>query len=131
MEESPEIKTLILDWYRRIEAGEMVEAAKEMLSVEQGFLAIGTDPEEWMDNRQALIQAYTETAQLGPPEIDVRSIEAYREGSVAWATDVVVMRRPNGLPKIMRHTFVLHQEGGQWKVVHAHYSFGNPEAAAG
>ncbi len=130
MEQSPEIKALILDWYRRIEAGEMAAAAEDMLSGEQGFVAIGTDPEEWIDDRHALIQAYAAAARLGPPEINVRSIEAYQEGSVAWVVDRVVMKRPNGVPKMMRHTFVLHEEGGQWKVVHAHYSFGIPEESA-
>ncbi len=130
MLQSPEIQLLILDWYRRIEAGEMVRAAEDIFSGEQGFLAIGTDAEEWMDDRQALIQAYADTSRLGPPEIDVRSIEAYREGSVAWVADRVVMKRPGGVEKLMRHTFVLHEEGGRWKVVHAHYSFGIPEEGA-
>ncbi len=130
MTQSPEIQALILDWYQRIAAGDMVAAAEEMLSAGQGFVAIGTDPGEWMKDRQALIQAYAEAAGLGLPEINVQCIEAFREGSVAWAADRVVMKRPNGVPKIMRHTFVLHLEGGQWKVVHAHYSFGISEESA-
>ncbi len=130
MLQSPEIKALILDWYRRIEAGEMAASAEDMLSGEPGFVAIGTDAEEWMDDRQALIQAYGETSRLGPPQVDVRCIEAYQEGGMAWVADKVVMKRPNGVEKIMRHTFVLHQEGGTWKVVHAHYSFGIPEESA-
>ncbi len=130
MQQAPEIQALILDWYRRIEAGEMMTSAEAMLTAERAFVAIGTDPEEWIDDRQALMQAYAAAAQLGPPEIDVRRFEAYREGSVAWAMDIVAMKRPNGIEKLMRHTFVLHEEGGQWKVVHAHYSFGIFEESA-
>ncbi len=130
LQETSEIKMLILEWYRRIAAGDMVAAAETMLSGEQGFLAIGTDTEEWMEDRESLIRAYAETARSGPPEIDIRCIEAFQEGSVGWAVDKVVFKRPNGVEKTMRHTFVLHQEGGQWKVIHAHYSFGIPEESA-
>ncbi len=125
--QAPEIKALILEWYRRIEAGEMEAAAEGMLSGEQGFLAIGTDETEWIEDRGSILRAYTETANLGPPVINIQHIQAYREGTVAWAADSVVMKRPNDPAKTMRHTFVLHQEGSQWKVVHAHYSFANPE----
>lgn len=130
MTQSPEIESLIRDWYRRIAAGEMVAAAERMLSGRPGFVAIGTDAVKRMEDRAGLIQAYRDTAKLGPPEISVCCIEAYKEGSVAWAADMIVLRRPHGLEKVMRHTFVLHQEDGQWKVVHAHYSFGMPEDSA-
>jgi ketosteroid isomerase-like protein len=130
VKQSPEIESLIREWYRRIAAGEMVAAAEDYLSVEQGFVAIGTDASEWMDDRENLIGAYRETARLGPPEINVQRIETFSEGTIAWAVDVVEFKRPNGIENEMRHTFVLHQENGQWKVVHAHYSFGLPEVSA-
>lgn len=127
MQQSPEITALILEWYRRIAVGDMVAAAEDMLTGESGFIAIGTDPGEWIGDRLSLIQAYRATARIGPPQIDVRCIEAYQEDDVAWAADQVVFKRANGIEKVMRHTFVLHRENGQWKVVHAHYSFGIPE----
>lgn len=120
---SPEIKQLILDWYERISSGEMVAAAEYILSQEKDFLALGTDATNGFWDRTDLICAYRETAKLGKPEINVKQIEAFREGSVGWALDTVMVRRPgmNEIP--MRHTFVLHQEDGEWKVIHAHYSF--------
>ncbi len=127
---SSEIETLILEWYQRIQAGDMVAAAESMLSNEQGFVAIGTDLTEWWEDRKDLIQAYTLTSRLGPPKIDVQCIEAFQEGNVAWVADIVVFKRPNGATKTMRHTFVLHQEDSHWKVIHAHYSFGIPEENA-
>lgn len=125
---SPEIAALILEWYRRIASGDAVRAAQDVLSAEQGFLAIGTDPGEWIEGREAMIRAYNEMARAGPPEIAVSRIEAYSEGAVGWVADVVVMRRPGGHQVPMRHTFVLHKEDGEWKAVHAHYSFGLAEA---
>lgn len=124
--QSPEIKQLILNWYKRIESGEMVEAAEHILSQEHGFLALVPDATEWFTGRAELIKAYVETAKLGKPEINVKQIEAYQEGSVGWAVDTVMFRRPGKSKIPMRHTFVLHQENGEWKVVHAHYSFSVP-----
>ena len=125
--QSHEIKELILEWSERIASGEMVTAAEYILSCEQGFLAIGTGATEWFWDRADLIRSYGETAKLGRPEINVQRIEAYREGPVGWAVDTVILRRP-GLSEIsMRHTFVLHQEGSEWKVIHAHYSFPVPD----
>ncbi len=127
---APEIEALILEWYRRIQAGDMVAAADDMLSRELGFVAIGTDLSEWWKDSDRLIEGYAETARLGPPMIDVQCIEALREDNVAWVADIVVFKRPNGIAKTMRHTFVLHQEDRRWKVVHAHYSFGISEVSA-
>ena len=105
----------------------MVGAAEYILSHEKGFLAIGTDTAEWFCDRADLIRAYGETAKLGRPEINVRRIEAYQEGSVGWAVDMVIFRRPGKSEIPMRHTFVLHREGCEWKVIHAHYSFPIPD----
>lgn len=124
---SAEIKEVILEWYRSIESGEMIASAEEILSRERGFLAIGTAASEWFTDRADLIRAYAETAKLGRPVIDVPRIEAFCEGQVGWAVDNVMLRRP-GKPVIpMRHTFVLHKEGTEWKVVHAHYSISVPD----
>jgi ketosteroid isomerase-like protein len=101
----------------------MVTAAKHILSREQGFLALGIDATEWFRSRAELIKTYGETARLREPEINVKQIEAYREGSVGWAVDTVMFRRPGMSEITMRHNFILHQENGEWKVVHAHYSF--------
>ena len=124
--QSSEIRKLILKWYERIASGEMVASAEYILSHEQGFLAIGTDATEWFLDRAGLIKVYRETAKLGRPEIKVQWIEAYQEGSVGWAVDMVMVRRPGKNEIPMRHSFVLHQEGNEWKVIHAHYSFPVP-----
>lgn len=128
--QSPEIEQLILDWYHRIVSGEIVAAAESILSHQSGFLALGTAASEWFSDRADLVKAYAETARLGPPKIEVRQIEAYREGTVGWAVDTVMLKRPGKSEIPMRHTFVLHQEGGEWKVVHAHYSFPAPDETA-
>ncbi len=123
---SLEIKQLILDWYCQISSGEMVAAAKQILSEDPTFLALGTSITEWICGREELIRAYSEVAALGNPEIHIQQLEAYQEGSVGWAVDTVILRRPGKHEIPMRHTFVFHQENGEWKVIHAHYSFPFP-----
>lgn len=124
---SPEVKKLILDWYNQIASGEMAVAAEYFLSQDQSFLAVGTDVTEWYKDRDELIKAYGKAATLGKPEINVKQIEAYREGSVGWVVDTVILKRPGKSEIPMRHTFILHQENSEWKVVHAHYSFPAPD----
>lgn len=102
-------------------------AAEFILSCEQGLLAIRTDATEECWDRTELINAYAETAKLGRPEINVVRIEAYQEGTVGWAVDTIIFRRPGKKQISMRHTFILHQERSEWKVIHAHYSYPAPD----
>jgi ketosteroid isomerase-like protein len=58
----------------------------------------------------------------------LESVEAHRDGSVAWAAvrGVIETGEPGGLP--VRLTLVLAQESGsQWRVVQSHAS--TPSAA--
>lgn len=57
-------------------------------------------------------------------DIKVGNLIAYSEGTVGWVADRVVYTIPNGAKIPVRHTFVLHQENDEWKIVHVHYSIG-------
>jgi ketosteroid isomerase-like protein len=119
--ESPEIRDLIVNWFNAIQAGVAAPAADAMLSWEPGFVAIG-DQGEWLADREGLLEAYRTLTEAGPPEIRVLALDAYSEGTVGWAADAVLATWNDGRRAVMRHTFVLHQELGEWRVVHAHYS---------
>lgn len=127
---STEIEQVIREWYRRIEAGDMVAAANNVLSRDDSFRALGTDHDEWFALRDHLIEAYGRAAALGPPQITLQRLEAFCEGSIGWAEDQVELTRPGRASIIMRHTFVLRKEEGQWKVVHAHYSLPAPDGSS-
>ena len=124
---SAEIEQLIRRWYQRIEAGEMVSAATDLLSCDAAFRAIGTDKDEWFAHRAGLITAYGKAAEAGPPQIEVERIDAFSEGPVGWAVDEVLVARPGTQPILMRHTFILRREEGVWKVIHGHYSLPAPD----
>ena len=82
---APEIKSLILDWYRSIAFGEIVGSGERILSERAGFRTIGSDPTELMEDRDSLIRAYSQTARTGALNIKVTRIRAFSEGTVGWA----------------------------------------------
>lgn len=109
----------------------MLGPAERLFSYQEVLLAIGTDPTEWWEGFESIIRAYRATASMGGLEIKVDDLQAYSEGTVGWAADRVVLEMPNGVHVPLRHTFVLHQENGKWKIVHAHYSIGVTNEAIG
>jgi len=121
---STELQDLILQWYDSISSGDMLGLAERLFSHQDGLLTIGSDPTEWWEGFEPIIRAYRATASTGGLEIKVDDLQAYSEGTVGWAADRVVLKMHNGVQAPLRHTFVLHQENGEWKIVHAHYSIG-------
>jgi hypothetical protein len=124
MKQSDELKTLILQWYRSKTVGEVLDLIEHLFSHQEGFMAIGTDPTEWWQNSQEIINGYRAMAKDDIVDIKVGDLIAYSEGTVGWVADRVVYTIPNGIKIPMRHTFVLHKENDEWKIVHVHYSIG-------
>ena len=124
MAPSTELRAFILQWYDSISSGDMLGSVERLCSHEAGLLAVGSDPTEWWDCFDAVIGAYRATASKGGRAIEVDDLRAYREGTVSWVADRVVLKMPNAVEVPLRHTFVFHQENGEWKIVHAHYSIG-------
>ncbi len=129
MRRSSELEQLILHWYQRISSGDVLGSAEQMFSRQEGLLAIGSDASEWWEDFVSVMQAYGETASLGALEIRVGDLRGYEEGAVGWVADRVVLRVPNGAEVPLRHTFVLHKENSEWKIVPAHSSISvsNPD----
>ncbi len=50
--------------------------------------------------------------------------QCYGEGSVGWCADRARFTLPDGTEQPVRLTAVFHQEGGDWKLVQSHASFG-------
>jgi ketosteroid isomerase-like protein len=128
---STELHDLILQWYKSISSGDTLGSAERLFSHQDGLLTIGSDPTEWWEGFEAIIGAYQATASKGDLAIEVDDLQAYSEGTVGWAADRVVLKMPNGVQVHLRHTFVLHQESGEWKIVRAHYSIGVTNEATG
>ncbi len=63
--------------------------------------------------------------------IKVKDLKAFCEGTVGWVMDRTLYIFPNGAEVPIRHTYVFHQENGEWKAVHVHYSIGVPNEEIG
>jgi len=128
---SAEVGNLILQWYASLSSGEVVESMESLLSGQKGFVMIGTDPTEWWEASEEVIRGYRASANRGKYKIRVDEILAYSEGTVSWVVDRTWYTFPNGNEVPVRHTIVLHREGGGWKIVHIHGSIGMPNEAIG
>lgn len=69
-------------------------------------------------------------AMGGSIPIYARDIQAFREGSVGWVVDRPTFRFADGSEAPARVSVVVHQEDGQWKIVHLHLSLGVPNEEA-
>jgi hypothetical protein len=121
MIESTEIKNIILQLYEKEGSGGVLEFAERFYSRQEGLLFIGTDPEEWYMDHESIISLYKESANAGL-DIKMSNLLAYREGTVGWAVDCVKVKLPNGSKILVRHTYILHKENNEWKIVHTHIS---------
>lgn len=130
MQPSPEIREVAQRILSDQLAGHL-DAVLQTMSQEPGFLCIGTAPGEWFKGVAAFEQASRAAIAAsgsGMPPLENVEIEAYQEGTVGWGSERGTLRLPNGVALAIRGTFVVHQEGGQWKAVQAHTSVGIPDA---
>jgi hypothetical protein len=122
MQESTELKALILKWYESRTVGEILGFLERLLSHQDGFMAIGTDLSEWGLGSEQIINGYKEMDRTGKIEVKVVNLRAWCEGAVGWIADHVLYTLPDGTSVPVRHTYILHKENNEWKIVHIHYS---------
>ena len=130
MERSDEIRDVMLRYYEAAQGG-YGEAGSAFVSQRPGVVVIGSDPGEIWDGASYnhAMQAQAE-AMGGAIPVFPGNLQAFREGSVAWAIDQPVFRIGDEEQLGTRATVILHQEGEEWKIVHLHLSVGvaNDEA---
>ncbi len=128
MRPSTEIADVLRRIYAAVSEGDEATLA-DALSGSDGILFIGTDPDEWFEDRAAIQGMLQAQAEAG---VKVRPgpIAAFEEGSVGWVADrgTFVLRDGGEVP--FRMTMVLHREGDAWKIVqeHASIAVSNEEA---
>ena len=127
LEPSPEVKGLMTKFYEAASAGNF-ELLDGLVSRRVGLLWIGTDPEEWWESPEAILQAWREqTKQLGrPARITGGKTMAYRHGDVAWVSDRPAFHLPDGKTLPFRFTAVWLHEPEGWKIAQVHISLGVP-----
>ena len=132
MERSEELRDFVLLYCQAIACGDLGFVERHM-SRQDGLLVIGTDAHDWWASYATAMQRYGAQVSEGRRGIPLimGDPQAYREGSVGWAADRVVIRLPDATEIPCRLTMVWHQENGCWKIVQSHLSIGvgNDEAA--
>jgi hypothetical protein len=90
----------------------------------RAHLVLGTAPGEHVTDRQAMRYGFeTEGVSLVSA-----SPEGFEEGTVAWVVDTPRFGFPDGTGVDCRTTVVLLAEDETWRIVHAHFSVGVPDA---
>ena len=101
------------------------EAALRRLSELPGTLIIGNDPNEWWHGEEARAIWARQLEELGSFPVTRYEVEAWEERTVGWASvkETITL---SGASFDGRSTYVLHLEGGEWKVVQVHWSLARP-----
>jgi ketosteroid isomerase-like protein len=128
---SAEIRQLMDRVYQALSTDDF-ERLDRLISHKAGLLWIGTDPNEWWEGPEAVLEAWrTQTAEMGGPvPIAGGDAKAYQYGDVAWVSDRPTFRLPDGRTLPFRFTAVWLQEPEGWRIVQAHASFGIANEAA-
>lgn len=127
MKHSYDLADLMLQLYKAISRGDFF-FIDELISQNPGTLWIGSDPEEWWDDRNRLMRAWqNQVEELGGP-MNIRSegLHAYENGDIGWVADQAVAQLQDGTEISFRFTAVFEREDERWKIVQAHNSVGIP-----
>lgn len=122
MTPSPEIRDTMLEFYRRMLAGE-ADAANDLISMDPSMLIIGSAG-EWVDD-QAVLRGTYQVATEGLVAGD--NPMGYENGDVGWFADQPEWVFADGSRARMRVTAVLQREPAGWKIVNAHMSVAVPD----
>lgn len=126
LQESPELRDIFLRFYQAMEQGDAT-IALDLMSRDQGVLAIGTDPNEWWTDFAAIERAFTaQVSEMRGAGIRFKpgNPQCYEEGNVGWGADQARILLPNGQQQAIRVTGVFRREGNNWKMVQSHTSIG-------
>ncbi len=122
MEASEEIRRVVERLERAISEGDAASVLGRLTS-DPGLLVIGSDPAEWWRGNEArLVWARQLEEFQASFKVTANRIEAWEEGGVGWAS-VQESVDWDGRTIDGRASYILHLEHGEWKVVHAHFSW--------
>ena len=122
MAPSVEVRDTVLEFYRRMLAGE-AEAANDLITRDPAMIFIGSAG-EWVDDQATLrsgTQVDAEGLEAGPNPV------GYANGDVGWFADQPEWVFADGSRAQMRMSAVLQREPVGWRIVHAHLSVAVPD----
>lgn len=122
MAPSSEITATMLEFYRRMLAGEADEA-NDLISLDPALVFIGSAG-EWIDDQDALRAGRQEP---GEGVIPGPNPSAWARGDVGWFVDQPTWQFADGSRAEMRLSAVLQREAAGWRIVHVHQSIAVPD----
>jgi hypothetical protein len=128
--ESDAVRNALRRFYARFSAHDPAGFA-DIIATGEGVSVIGSAPDEGHGDRDSWVAAYSQfIPQLGMRLEGGSDPRGWAEGSVGFAVDRPRFVMPDGSFVPTRLTGVLHEEAGEWKVVHLHFSVGVPDEEA-
>jgi hypothetical protein len=124
MEPSASIVEAMLEFYRQRSVANA--AVFDDLIAAGHVVFLGTAGSEWFEDRDRMRAAFAFEGVRFTPGPNPR---AWAEGDTGFFIDTPTMEIEEGRIRV-RTTVVMHREAGRWKVIHAHYSVGIPDALA-
>jgi hypothetical protein len=122
MTPSAEIKATMLEFYRRMLAGD-AEGANDLVSRSPALVFIGSAG-EWVDDQETFrsgTQEPGEGLEAGPAPV------AFERDGVGWFADQPTWLFADGSRAEMRMSAVLVHDAPGWRIVHAHLSVAVPD----
>ena len=130
MRPSTPVRDALRTFYQRFSAHDP-DGFAAIIASGPGVSVIGSAPGEGHDSRESWVSAYTDfIPEAGLRLEDGTEPRGWEEGSVGFVVDEPRFVMPDGSFLPTRLTGVLHQEDGEWKVVHLHFSVGVPDEDA-
>ena len=131
MEESAGVRDGMLAFYGRFSSGDPEKFAAGIADV-PGVSVIGSAPGEGHTGRGDWIATYEAmmAGEMTGTRLEGTDPRGWAEGSLGFGVDEAAFVLPDGRRLPTRLTGVLRKDGGEWKVVHLHFSVGVPDEEA-
>lgn len=129
MESSSEVNDAYRALLQALSGGDAA-AFLARISQQSGALLVGSASEEWFAGPAAIGEMATgmlPMLQHAGLTFEPGDPQAFREGSVGWVADRLIVRARSGQGQELRATAVFHQEDGQWRLVQYAHSLGVPD----
>jgi hypothetical protein len=126
MERSSDVANAIVGFYEAFGAG-TAEAFDGIVSMDPDVMAIGTDPKERLDDREAWKAGFM---NLPGVTMEAGDVQGFRHESVGWIADRPTFTLPDGRRLRTRLTAVARKEDDRWKLLQLHVSVAVPDEIA-
>jgi SnoaL-like domain len=127
MEQSEDVRRFLSSLVETFGTAQMASAFAGALAAEPGVLMVGTDPAEWWDDREKLLQAMqAQSSELRGAAATVSHAEGWVQGGIGWGAVKADVVFPDRSATQLRITATLARRPSGWKIVQCHASVGAP-----